>query len=81
MKKITILGSTGSIGVQALELVSENPKGFEVNALVAGGSNMDLLFKQVHDCRYNFLNKRNFWVIGVEWVVGGQIKVKIGEGD
>lgn len=36
MKKITILGSTGSIGISALDVVEKNPEKFRVAALVAG---------------------------------------------
>ena len=36
MKKIAILGSTGSIGVNALEVVSKNPDELEIVALAAG---------------------------------------------
>jgi len=48
MKKkrgIAILGSTGSIGTQALEVISEHPDVFEVEVL-AGNSNADLLIQQ-----------------------------------
>lgn len=44
-KRIAIIGSTGSIGTQALEVVSENQNLFEVEVLVAN-SNADLLIKQ-----------------------------------
>ncbi|GAA3529884.1 1-deoxy-D-xylulose-5-phosphate reductoisomerase [Aeromicrobium panaciterrae] len=45
-KRVAILGSTGSIGTQALELIAANPERFEVVALAAGGSNPALLAKQ-----------------------------------
>lgn len=45
MKKIAILGSTGSIGTQTLDVVRNN-KDLEVVALVAG-SNIDLMEKQI----------------------------------
>ena len=45
MKKIAILGSTGSIGTQTLEIVDEQ-RDIEVVALSAGG-NIDLLEKQM----------------------------------
>ena len=45
-REIIILGSTGSIGVQALEIVEENPSLFTVVALTAAGSNPDLLISQ-----------------------------------
>ena len=44
MKKIAILGSTGSIGTQTLEVV-ENNGDIQVEALSANG-NVDLLEKQ-----------------------------------
>ncbi len=47
MKKIAILGSTGSIGTQTLELVRDNPD-LQVVGLAAG-SNIDLLEKQVRE--------------------------------
>lgn len=47
MKKIAILGSTGSIGTQTLEVVRAN-KDIEVTALAAG-SNITLLEKQIRE--------------------------------
>ncbi|MEI6754131.1 MAG: 1-deoxy-D-xylulose-5-phosphate reductoisomerase [Paludibacter sp.] len=44
-KQIAILGSTGSIGTQALEVISENDSLFEVYALTAN-HNVDLLIEQ-----------------------------------
>jgi 1-deoxy-D-xylulose 5-phosphate reductoisomerase len=44
-KKIAILGSTGSIGTQALQVISENEDLFEVYALTAN-NNVDLLIQQ-----------------------------------
>lgn len=49
MKKIGILGSTGSIGTQTLEIVRENTD-LEVVGLAAG-SNVELLEKQVREFR------------------------------
>jgi 1-deoxy-D-xylulose-5-phosphate reductoisomerase len=46
MRSIIILGSTGSIGVQALEIVAANPDKFKVLALTAGSGNLELLFQQ-----------------------------------
>ena len=45
IKEIVILGSTGSIGTQALELISEHPDEFRVYALTANNS-VELLIKQ-----------------------------------
>jgi 1-deoxy-D-xylulose-5-phosphate reductoisomerase len=41
-----ILGSTGSIGTQALDVISANPDRFEVVGLAAGGGSPDLLARQ-----------------------------------
>ena len=49
MKKIGILGSTGSIGTQTLEIVRTN-KDIEVTALAAG-SNIRLLEQQIREFR------------------------------
>jgi 1-deoxy-D-xylulose-5-phosphate reductoisomerase len=46
MKKITILGSTGSIGLSALDVIKKNPGRFQVVALAAG-QNVNLLKKQI----------------------------------
>lgn len=46
MKNITILGSTGSIGVSTLEIVAAHPEKFKVVALTAG-ENLDLLQEQI----------------------------------
>ena len=51
MRDIVILGSTGSIGVQALELVAANPDLFRVVGLSAGSQNLPLLFEQVRTFR------------------------------
>jgi 1-deoxy-D-xylulose-5-phosphate reductoisomerase len=44
---VAILGSTGSIGTQALQVVRANPERFRVVALTAGGSQVELFEKQV----------------------------------
>lgn len=46
MRDIVILGSTGSIGVQALEIVAANPGAFNVIAISAQGSNPELIIEQ-----------------------------------
>ncbi len=50
MKRIGILGSTGSIGTQTLEVVRNNPDDLTVTALAAG-TNVDLLEKQIREFR------------------------------
>ncbi len=46
MKALSVLGSTGSIGTQTLELADEFPDRFKVVALTAG-NNLDLLVQQI----------------------------------
>jgi len=50
MKRLSILGSTGSIGMQALEVVRAHPEAFEVVALAAG-RRLDLFAQQVREFR------------------------------
>lgn len=44
--KVLVLGSTGSIGTQALEVIAANPDRFEVVGLAAGGGRPELLAQQ-----------------------------------
>ncbi|MCV7268968.1 1-deoxy-D-xylulose-5-phosphate reductoisomerase [Mycolicibacterium doricum] len=44
--RVLILGSTGSIGTQALDVIFANPDRFEVVGLAAGGANPELLARQ-----------------------------------
>jgi len=44
-RSVSLLGSTGSIGTQALDVIERNPDRFTVSALAAGG-NVDLLARQ-----------------------------------
>lgn len=46
MRNVVILGSTGSIGTQALEVIEKHPDEYRVVALGAGGANLDLLADQ-----------------------------------
>jgi 1-deoxy-D-xylulose-5-phosphate reductoisomerase len=43
MKRVTLLGGTGSVGLRALELVSSFPEEFMVAGLAARGSNVELI--------------------------------------
>jgi 1-deoxy-D-xylulose-5-phosphate reductoisomerase len=45
--RVLLLGSTGSIGTQALEVIAANPDRFTVVGLAAGGGNLDLLAEQI----------------------------------
>ena len=46
MRELVLLGSTGSIGTQAIAVVRRNPERFRVVALGAGGGNVELLAAQ-----------------------------------
>ena len=48
MKKILILGSTGSIGTSALELIRNNREEYQVVA-ISGNRNIELLKKQIEE--------------------------------
>jgi 1-deoxy-D-xylulose-5-phosphate reductoisomerase len=50
-KDVVILGSTGSIGTQAIDVIRRNPGSFRVTGLAAGGGRIDLLAAQVLDLR------------------------------
>ena len=43
MKRLTLLGATGSVGLRALDLVASFPEEFTVAGLAARGSNVDLI--------------------------------------
>ncbi|WP_046528111.1 1-deoxy-D-xylulose-5-phosphate reductoisomerase [Cellulomonas sp. FA1] len=45
-RTVVVLGSTGSIGTQALDIVAANPDRFTVTGLSAGGAQVDLLVEQ-----------------------------------
>ena len=45
-RDVVLLGSTGSIGTQAIEVIQQHPDRFRVTALSAGGRNLDLLAAQ-----------------------------------
>jgi 1-deoxy-D-xylulose-5-phosphate reductoisomerase len=66
-KRIAILGSTGSIGTQTLEVIGQNPGHFEVEVLTAN-NNVDLLITQAkqfkpnmvvvaNECRYDVVRE------------------------
>ena len=70
MKKISILGSTGSIGTQALDVVRNLPEEFSVEVLAAN-SNVELFARQIEEFRpklavladeaaYKILREKNF---------------------
>ena len=45
-RSVVLLGSTGSIGTQAVDVITRNPDRFVVTGLSAGGGDVDLLARQ-----------------------------------
>ncbi|RAY12510.1 1-deoxy-D-xylulose-5-phosphate reductoisomerase [Actinomadura craniellae] len=50
-RDVVVLGSTGSIGTQALDVIRRNPERFRVVGLAAGGGRVDLLAEQALEFR------------------------------
>ncbi|NUP81004.1 MAG: 1-deoxy-D-xylulose-5-phosphate reductoisomerase, partial [Nonomuraea sp.] len=46
LRSVVVLGSTGSIGTQALDVIAANPDGFRVAGLAAGGGRVEELAAQ-----------------------------------
>ena len=63
-KKISLLGSTGSIGTQTLDICREYPGQFEIVSMAAGG-NLDLLAQQIIEFKPRLVSIRE----------GGQVDI------
>lgn len=48
-RSVVLLGSTGSIGTQAVDVITRNPDRFTVTGLSAGGGDVDLLARQARE--------------------------------
>jgi 1-deoxy-D-xylulose-5-phosphate reductoisomerase len=48
-RSVVLLGSTGSIGTQAVDVITRNPHRFRVTGLSAGGKDVDLLVRQARE--------------------------------
>ena len=72
-RKISILGSTGSIGTQALEVIEKLPDSFEIIALT-GGSNTELLKTQAEKFHPKFVcsNDKDLKINGVKTLYGAE---------
>lgn len=80
MKNIAILGSTGSIGQQALQVISQHPDRFTVEVLTAN-NNVELLIAQAMKYRPNVVviaNEKKYSLLS-EALAGEPIKVYAGE--
>src|SRR2546425_6786247 len=72
MRSITILGSTGSIGTQALDVVRRHPERFKIVGLSAAGMNQELLVGQAREFLPPFI------AIADEHAAG-DVKAKLGQ--
>lgn len=79
-KHIAILGSTGSIGTQALEVIAANPENFEVEVLTAQ-NNAELLIQQAKEFKPNavVIVNEDFYPQVKDALVPLDIKVFAGE--
>ena len=58
-RRLLVLGSTGSIGTQAIDLVLRNPDRFRVTGLSANGGRVGLLAEQAHRLRVSTVALRH----------------------
>ncbi|MFN7791185.1 MAG: 1-deoxy-D-xylulose-5-phosphate reductoisomerase, partial [Cyclobacteriaceae bacterium] len=79
-KHIAILGSTGSIGTQALEVIAAHPEKFEVEVLTAQ-NNADLLIEQAKKFKPNtvVIGNEDYYKQVKEALIPLDIKVFSGE--
>jgi 1-deoxy-D-xylulose-5-phosphate reductoisomerase len=54
-RSIVLLGSTGSIGTQAIDVIQRNRDRFQVKALSAGGGNLDVLARQALELEVEYV--------------------------
>ena len=77
-RNLTILGSTGSIGLQTLEVVDRYPAQFRVRALAAA-DNIELLVAQVEKYRPDYISWGDVATYSVlRERVGNQVQIRIG---
>lgn len=81
MKKIAILGSTGSIGISSLDIIEKNPERFQVVALAAG-KNVGLIKKQIEKFQPKYValkDKENAYKLREVLTVKNNAKILYGE--
>jgi 1-deoxy-D-xylulose-5-phosphate reductoisomerase len=80
MRKISILGSTGSIGVNTLDVIDRNPGKFEVWGLAAG-NNFEVLAQQTRKFKPKIISLHNASRLGELRALIGDQKVEIVTGE
>ncbi len=70
-RRVSILGSTGSIGTQALDVIAAAPERFSVAGLSAGGRNLDLLARQAVAVRAPVVGVASASEAELEAAIGG----------
>lgn len=82
MKKVSILGSTGTIGLNTLEVIRRNKDKLNVFSLVAD-NNWELLLNQILEFNpeYAVINNKNYYSEIKEVIKSKKIKTKILTGD
>lgn len=80
-QRLAILGSTGSIGTQALEIIRQHPDKFEVVVLTAN-MNVDLLAQQINEFKPKYgLICKDFLFKDLKDQVSGNTKLLSGQGE
>lgn len=78
-KKILILGSSGSIGVNTLEVVNKFPQYFEISALTVN-SNIDVLYRQIDQFTPSTVVVRNREkAVELKKLIGGKCEILSGD--
>ncbi|SDG39052.1 1-deoxy-D-xylulose-5-phosphate reductoisomerase [Thalassobaculum litoreum] len=80
VRRISILGSTGSVGTSTIDLISRAPERFAVTAL-AGGANADLLARQARavGARFVAIADESAWPVLRDALLGTGIEAAAGE--
>lgn len=78
-RAVVVLGSTGSVGTQALDVIAREPERFRVVGLVAGGGRAELLARQVERFRPEVVAVADEGSLAdVRDAVGGPVRVLAG---
>ena len=59
MREVVLLGSTGSIGRQVLEIISDNPTQFKVVAITSAGTDAELVIRQAKKFKVSYVGVVN----------------------